>query len=154
MYLKCSYIWCFIAHSLASDISPWTTKLNPTPVHVGFVVDYAALGQVSFPVVRGLLVRIISLMLNSHLYFSSITIRRNNGQCLGTFKQNSALADTGEAYPRMLNPSTPELNPSAQRCLTRYFTGDFASWTVHFFIICVRNEQMQQLFIQFINYAG
>jgi hypothetical protein len=25
------------------------------------------------------------------------------------------------------NPLTPELNPSAQRCLTRFFTGDFAS---------------------------
>jgi hypothetical protein len=25
------------------------------------------------------------------------------------------------------NPLTPELNPSAQRCLTRYFTGDLAS---------------------------
>jgi hypothetical protein len=27
---------------------------------------------------------------------------------------------------------TPELNSSAQRCLTRFFTGDFASWTVRF----------------------
>jgi hypothetical protein len=27
----------------------------------------------------------------------------------------------------LFNPLTPELNPSAQRCLTRYFTGDFAS---------------------------
>jgi hypothetical protein len=27
----------------------------------------------------------------------------------------------------MPNPSAPELNPSAQRCLTRFFTGDFAS---------------------------
>jgi hypothetical protein len=26
-----------------------------------------------------------------------------------------------------LNPLTPELNPSAQRCLTRFFTGNFAS---------------------------
>jgi hypothetical protein len=26
-----------------------------------------------------------------------------------------------------INPLTPELNPSAQRCLTRFFTGDFAS---------------------------
>jgi hypothetical protein len=26
-----------------------------------------------------------------------------------------------------INPLTPELNPSAQRCLTRNFTGDFAS---------------------------
>jgi hypothetical protein len=25
------------------------------------------------------------------------------------------------------NPLTPELNPSAQRCLTRFFTGSFAS---------------------------
>jgi hypothetical protein len=25
------------------------------------------------------------------------------------------------------NPLTPELNPSVQRCLTRFFTGDFAS---------------------------
>jgi hypothetical protein len=26
-----------------------------------------------------------------------------------------------------INPLTPELNPSAERCLTRFFTGDFAS---------------------------
>jgi hypothetical protein len=26
-----------------------------------------------------------------------------------------------------INPLTPELNPSAQRYLTRFFTGDFAS---------------------------
>jgi hypothetical protein len=26
-----------------------------------------------------------------------------------------------------INSLTPELNPSAQRCLTRFFTGDFAS---------------------------
>jgi hypothetical protein len=51
------------------------------------------------------------------------------------------------------NPLTPELNPSAQRCLTRFFTGDFTSWTVHFFNICVKNQQIHQLFIQFINYV-
>jgi hypothetical protein len=26
-----------------------------------------------------------------------------------------------------INPLTPELSPSAQRCLTKFFTGDFAS---------------------------
>jgi hypothetical protein len=31
-----------------------------------------------------------------------------------------------------INPLTLELNPSAQRCLMRFFTGDFAFWTVHF----------------------
>jgi hypothetical protein len=49
-------------------------------------------------------------------------------------------------------PLTPELNPSAQRCLTRFFTGDFASWTIHFVNRCVKNQQIHQLFIQFINY--
>jgi hypothetical protein len=38
----------------------------------------------------------------------------------------------------LLNTLTPELNP-AQRCLTRFFTGVFASWTVHFVNICVKN---------------
>jgi hypothetical protein len=30
-------------------------------------------------------------------------------------------------FPTNVNPLTPELNPSAQRCLKRFFTGDFAS---------------------------
>jgi hypothetical protein len=48
---------------------------------------------------------------------------------------------------------TLELNTSAQRCLTRYFTGDFASLTVHFVNICVKNQQIYQLFFQYINYV-
>jgi hypothetical protein len=52
-----------------------------------------------------------------------------------------------------LNALTQELNPSAQRCLTRFLTGYFASSTVHFVNICVKNQQMQQLFIQFTNYV-
>jgi hypothetical protein len=43
------------------------------------------------------------------------------------------------------------LNPSAQHCLTGFFTGDFA--TVHFVNICVKNHHVHQLFIQFINYG-
>jgi hypothetical protein len=31
------------------------------------------------------------------------------------------------------------------------FTEGFASWTVHFVNICVKNQQIHQLFIQFIN---
>jgi hypothetical protein len=38
----------------------------------------------------------------------------------------------------IINPLTPELNPLAQRCLTRYFTGDF----VHFVNICVKTQQI------------
>jgi hypothetical protein len=51
-----------------------------------------------------------------------------------------------------VNPLMPELNPSAQRYLTKYFTVYFAYWTVHFVNLCVKNQQMQPLFIQFINY--
>jgi hypothetical protein len=36
---------------------------------------------------------------------------------------------------------------------TRFFTGDFASWTVHFVNICVKNQQIHQLFIRFIDYV-
>jgi hypothetical protein len=56
-------------------------------------------------------------------------------------------------FLRSNNHLSAELNPSAQRCLTRFFTGDFASWTVHFVHICVKNQQMYQLFIQYINYV-
>jgi hypothetical protein len=52
------------------------------------------------------------------------------------------------------NPLTPELNPSAQRCLARFSTADFASLTVYFVNIYVKNQQMKQLFIQFINPLG
>jgi hypothetical protein len=51
------------------------------------------------------------------------------------------------------NPLTQELNPSVQRCLTRFLSGDFASLTVHFVSICVKNEHIHQLFIQFIKYV-
>jgi hypothetical protein len=33
---------------------------------------------------------------------------------------------TGKKSGQGFNPLTPELNPSAQRCLTRFFTGNFA----------------------------
>jgi hypothetical protein len=39
-----------------------------------------------------------------------------------------------------VNPLTPELNLSSQRCLTRFFTWDFASCTVHFVNIRVKNQ--------------
>jgi hypothetical protein len=62
--------------------------------------------------------------------------------------QMSTLVGTG---PRLLTlpsfvlntftgiwPLTPELNPSAQRCLTRFYTWDLASWTVYFVKIYAR----------------
>jgi hypothetical protein len=49
--------------------------------------------------------------------------------------------------------------PSKATNLTSYiygrdfFTGDFPSWTVHFIKLCVKHQQIHQLFIQFINYV-
>jgi hypothetical protein len=40
-----------------------------------------------------------------------------------------------------INPLTPELNPSAQRCLTRFFTGDFDSWTVHSLLYALKTNK-------------
>jgi hypothetical protein len=39
----------------------------------------------------------------------------------------SAAIETDQILLDDFNPLTPELNPSAQRCLTRFFAGDFAS---------------------------
>jgi hypothetical protein len=49
-------------------------------------------------------------------------------------------------------PSTPELNPSAQRCLTRILL-EFCFLNLHFVNIRVKNQQIHQLFIQFTNYV-
>jgi hypothetical protein len=70
-----------------------------------------------------------------------------------SYKVHSASKEVFKAWivDICINLLTPELNPSAQRCLTICFTWEFASWTVYFVNICVKNQQMQQLFIQFIN---
>jgi hypothetical protein len=51
-----------------------------------------------------------------------------------------------------INPLTPELNPSAQRCLPRYLLG-ILLLEPRISIICVKIQQMQQLFNQLINYV-
>jgi hypothetical protein len=55
--------------------------------------------------------------------------------------------------PTCFKPLTPELNPSAQRCLTKFLLGIFVSLTLHFVNICVKNQQIDQLLILFINYV-
>jgi hypothetical protein len=56
-------------------------------------------------------------------------------------------------FPSFSNPLTPKLNPSAQRCLKKIFTGDFVSFTVNFVNICVKNQQIHELFMQLINHV-
>jgi hypothetical protein len=45
-----------------------------------------------------------------------------------------------QVFNYFFKPLTPELNSSAQRYLTRYFTGNFASRTVHFVKICLKTQ--------------
>jgi hypothetical protein len=66
--------------------------------------------------------------------------------------QNKAKSDCC-TWRYTVNPLTSEVNSTAHRCLTRFFTGDFTTWTVHFVNICVKNQQIDQLFIQFIYYV-
>jgi hypothetical protein len=37
------------------------------------------------------------------------------------------IINSSSIWAILINPLTPELNPSAQRCLTKFFTWDFAS---------------------------
>jgi hypothetical protein len=54
----------------------------------------------------------------------------------------------------VFNPLTPELIKSLRATLPEeIFTGDFASWTVHFVNICVRNQQMKHSFSLLIMYG-
>jgi hypothetical protein len=88
--------------------------------------------------------RITAHLLWSHPRYDSL-LWASHSQVLKTKHSLQCFAST--------NRLTPELNPSIQCCLARFSTGDFASWTVHFINICVKNHQMKQLFIQFINYV-
>jgi hypothetical protein len=50
-------------------------------------------------------------------------------------------------------PLTPKLNPSAQRCLTIFLLGILLLEPSISINTCVKNQQMQQLFMQFISYV-
>jgi hypothetical protein len=43
------------------------------------------------------------------------------------FGMRGVVGSVQKSVVKMIKPLTPELKPSSQRCLTRYFIGDFAS---------------------------
>jgi hypothetical protein len=56
---------------------------------------------------------------------------------------------------KIINPLTPELNPSAQRCLTRYFYWRFCFLNVHFVNICMKtNKYINYSFSLLITYGS
>jgi hypothetical protein len=77
-----------------------------------------------------------------------INTQKSNGE-----RHPKVSIDQRMEYKFLFNSLTPELIPSWQCCLSRFFTGDFASWTMHFVNVYVKNQQMQKLFIQFIKYV-
>jgi hypothetical protein len=69
---------------------------------------------------------LLLLLLLLLLEFNEFTIyERTVVEILGKLERQIERWEEGITMDR--NPLTLELNPSAQRCLTRYFTGDFAS---------------------------
>jgi hypothetical protein len=67
---------------------------------------------------------------NASLYYQSTRrhVAEDHLYILGTRLQSVVLGVVGTWKYKdemLFNPLTPELNPSAQRCLTKFFTGDF-----------------------------
>jgi hypothetical protein len=62
------------------------------------------------------------MMTNEEFILNLVVLKHNIQEF--TCRKRGKLENTALEVAN-INPLTPELNPSAQRCLTRYFTGDF-----------------------------
>jgi hypothetical protein len=79
------------------------------------------------------------------LIFKGLTTRRIYKSCvkgLNSKKMSWSVPQLFLIILCIINPLTPELNPSAQRCLTRFFTVDFASWSVNIVSVWVKKQQI------------
>jgi hypothetical protein len=56
-------------------------------------------------------------------------------------------------HSRILLPFNAGIKSLRTKLPDEIFTGDFSSWTVHFVNICLKTQQIHQLFIQFVNYV-
>jgi hypothetical protein len=70
-----------------------------------------------------------SYMATVRLKYELVYIRYFKSQTSSPVKAYVIKPDPTVSYSHchLINHLTPELNPSAQRCLARFFTGDFAS---------------------------
>jgi hypothetical protein len=82
---------------------------------------------------------------NTYLFIKNPTRARNiiRDRTLWGYNTRQRYLHIKQSHTQFIqiNHVTLELNPSAQRCLTRFFTGDFASWTVYFVNICVKTNK-------------
>jgi hypothetical protein len=70
---------------LFASVLPRKPRFDPRSVHVRFVMDKMAVGQVSVQVLCFSLVSIIPPMFHTHLQLKVALTRRTNGRSLGTF---------------------------------------------------------------------
>jgi hypothetical protein len=76
-----------MAQAASGGISPRKPGLDPRPVHVRFVVDRVALGQVFHRVPWFSSVSIIPPVLHIHLHLHVALTRRTNGRSLGNLQK-------------------------------------------------------------------
>jgi len=79
---------------------PWSTGLDPRLVFVRFVVEKVAMGQCYVRVLRIFLVRIIPLMLHTHLYPVTYLTARASGGNLRAFKQSEFFSDVEQRWTK------------------------------------------------------
>jgi hypothetical protein len=78
---------------LVAGLPLWRCGFYPRPVHMRFVVNKVALGQVFLSVIKLSPVSIILPMLHTHLWLQAAGIRRTHRQGLGTLKWISAFPE-------------------------------------------------------------
>jgi hypothetical protein len=86
----------------AVSLSPRRDGFDPRAVHVRYVVEKVALGQVFFRVLRLSPVNIIPAMLHTHVYLDT-AVTRKNGRSLGTFEKGMLCWKSGVFYRNVLS---------------------------------------------------
>ena len=87
-------------------LSPRGPEFDPRSVHMRYVMDKVALGQISVPVLLFSPVSIVPLVLHPHILLNSTLIRRLSGRSLRTFTQSSAVSCIGGYWNTVTKVST------------------------------------------------
>jgi hypothetical protein len=84
-----------ICQRSVAGLSRRKLSFDPRSVHVRFVVDEVALGQVSFRALRFSTVSEIPPMFHTHLYLNIAITRRTKGRNLGNLRKAVLLRKSG-----------------------------------------------------------
>jgi hypothetical protein len=96
----------------------------------GIEAGSPALQPMAWPLGNMNFMQAINISIRNSQKIPCASITKNSGQCPGKIaihsEKKKCITLRGKEI-EVVNPLKPELNPSAQRCLTRFFTGDFVS---------------------------